>query len=193
MRVAARELVRCPWATGSVEESRYHDQEWGVPTHDDARLFECLTLEGAQAGLSWATILRKREGYRAAFHGFDAERVAEMEGKDVERLLEDTGIVRHRGKIESTLNNARCVLDIQQDLGSLDAYFWGFVDGTPIRNAWSRMSQPPASTSLSSSISKDLKKRGFRFVGPTTVYAFMQAVGMVNDHLVECFRYAEVG
>ena len=191
--VSAGEVVRCGWATGSPEEIRYHDDEWGVPVHDDARLFESLTLEGAQAGLSWSTILKKREGYRAAFHGFDPARVAAMDESNVERLLRDPGIVRHRGKIESTLNNARRVLEVQAEVGSLDAYVWGFVDGTPIRNRWTGMGELPASSPLSTALSKDLKRRGFRFVGPTTVYAFMQAVGMVNDHLVGCFRHGEVG
>lgn len=193
MTRAAEDVVRCGWSTGSEEEALYHDLEWGVPVHDDARLFESLTLEGAQAGLSWATILRKREGYRNAFHRFDSERVAAMGAEDVDRLLLNPDIVRHRGKIESTLGNARCVLELQGAVGSLDAYFWDFVDGLPVQNAWARMSDIPSSTSLSQTISKDLKQRGFRFVGPTTVYAFMQAVGMVNDHLVNCFRYGEVG
>jgi DNA-3-methyladenine glycosylase I len=168
----------------------YHDEEWGVPSHDDADLFEMLTLEGAQAGLSWSTILRKREGYRRAFAGFDPAAVARFGGKDVERLLADPGIIRNRLKIESTVNNAARVLEVQEELGSLDAYLWGFVDGKPIVNRWRLMSEIPAETDLSKAISKDLKRRGFRFVGPIGIYAFMQSVGMVDDHTVDCFRYS---
>jgi len=172
----------------------YHDEEWGVPSHDDRFLFELLTLEGAQAGLSWSTILNKREGYRRAFAGFDPAAVARFGPKDVERLLEDPGIVRNRLKIESAVNNAARVLDVQEDLGSLDAYFWAFVDGRPIVNEFRTMAEIPAETDLSKTISKDLKRRGFRFVGPTSVYAFMQSAGMVDDHTVDCFRYrAAVG
>jgi DNA-3-methyladenine glycosylase I len=170
----------------------YHDEEWGVPSHDDRHLFEMLTLEGAQAGLSWATILRKRNGYRRAFAGFDPAVVARYGGKDVERLLSDPGIVRNRLKVESTSNNAARVLELQAEHGSLDAYLWDFVDGEPIVNRWRHPSDLPAETELSKTISKDLKRRGFRFVGPTVVYAFMQAVGMVNDHLVTCPRHSEL-
>lgn len=184
--------MRCDWAEGTPEEVQYHDREWGVPVHDDRTLFESLTLEGAQAGLSWSTILKKREGYRRAFLNFDPEAVARLTEADIASRLKDPGIVRHRGKIESTVNNARRVLELQAEMGSLDAYFWRFVDGTPIRNRWTAMSELPSRTPLSGQISKDLKNRGFRFVGPTTVYAFMQAVGMVNDHLIGCFRYSEV-
>jgi DNA-3-methyladenine glycosylase I len=166
----------------------YHDDEWGIPSHDDRHLFEMLTLEGAQAGLSWSTILRKREGYRRAFAGFDPAKVARFEAKDVERLLEDTGIVRNRLKVESTVNNAARVLEVQQELGSLDAYLWQFVDGRPIVNDFRTISDIPSETDLSKAISKDLKRRGFRFVGPTAIYAFMQSVGMVDDHTVDCFR-----
>lgn len=166
----------------------YHDDEWGIPSHDDRHLFEMLTLEGAQAGLSWSTILRKREGYRRAFAGFDPAKVARFEAKDVERLLEDPGIVRNRLKVESTVNNAARVLEVQQELGSLDAYLWQFVDGRPIVNDFRTISEIPSETDLSKAISKDLKRRGFRFVGPTAIYAFMQSVGMVDDHTVDCFR-----
>jgi DNA-3-methyladenine glycosylase I len=166
----------------------YHDEEWGVPSHDDRHLFEMLTLEGAQAGLSWSTILHKRDGYRAAFAGFDPARVARFGARDVERLLADPGIVRNRLKVESTIENAARVLETQEEHGSLDAYLWAFVGGEPIVGAWRSLSELPAETPLSKAISKDLKKRGFRFVGPTIVYAFMQAVGMVDDHTAGCFR-----
>jgi DNA-3-methyladenine glycosylase I len=182
---------RCEWAEGSDELMlAHHDEEWGVPSHDDRHLFELLTLEGAQAGLSWSTILKKREGYRAAFAGFDPAAVAAFTARDVERLLGDPGIVRNRAKVESTITNAQRVLEVQEELGSLDAYLWGFVDGAPIRNRWRSLSELPAETPLSRAISKDLKRRGFRFVGPTSVYAFMQSVGMVDDHTVDCFRFA---
>ena len=166
----------------------YHDREWGVPVHDDGLLFEMLTLEGAQAGLSWLTILRKREGYRQAFAGFDLETVARFGPKDVERLVADPGIVRNRLKIESAVSNAARVLDVQQEHGSFDAYLWRFVDGEPIIGRWRDLTALPAETDDSRALSKDLKHRGFRFVGPTVCYAFMQAVGLVNDHTVDCFR-----
>ncbi|CAN5725794.1 DNA-3-methyladenine glycosylase I [soil metagenome] len=166
----------------------YHDAEWGVPSHDDRHLFEMLTLEGAQAGLSWNTILNKREGYRAAFAGFDPEAVARLGPKEIERLLAAPGIVRNRLKIESTVSNAARVLEVQEELGSLDTFLWSFVDGEPIVGQWRDMAALPAETAESRALSKDLKQRGFRFVGPTVCYAFMQAVGMVNDHMVECFR-----
>jgi DNA-3-methyladenine glycosylase I len=168
----------------------YHDDEWGRPSHDDRHLFEMLTPEGAQAGLAWSTILRKREGYRAAFAGFDPQVVARFTSKDVERLLADPGIVRNRLKVESTVWNAARVLEVQEAEGSLDAYLWAFVDGRPIVNGWQRLTDLPAETPLSKEISKDLKRRRFRFVGPTVIYAFMQAVGMVDDHTVDCFRRA---
>jgi DNA-3-methyladenine glycosylase I len=168
----------------------YHDEEWGVPSHDDVHLFELLTLEGAQAGLSWSTILRKREGYRKAFAGFDAAKVARFGPKDVERLLEDPGIVRNRMKVESTITNAACVLEVQDEHGSFDAYLWGFVDGEPVVGRPRSLAEVPAATPLAQAISKDLKKRGFRFVGPTITYAFMQAVGIVDDHTVGCFRFS---
>ena len=168
----------------------HHDDEWGVPSHDDRHLYEMLTLEGAQAGLSWSTILRKREGYRRAFAAFDPQVVARYTREDVERLLDDPGIVRNRLKVESTVSNAARVLEVQEELGSLDAYLWAFVDGQPIVNIRRSLAELPAETELSKAISKDLKKRGFRFVGPTVIYAFMQSVGMVDDHMVHCFRRA---
>jgi DNA-3-methyladenine glycosylase I len=167
----------------------YHDDEWGVPTHDDRELFELLTLEGAQAGLSWRTILNKREGYRAAFAGFDHACVAKYRERDVERLLTDPGIVRHRGKIESTITNAQRILEVQSEAGTFDAYVWSFVDGAPIVGGWKELGELPASTPVSTELSRDLKRRGFRFVGPTTVYAFMQAAGLVDDHVMACFRH----
>ena len=170
----------------------HHDEEWGVPSHDDRHLFELLTLEGAQAGLSWATILRKREGYRRAFAGFDPEAVARFTAKDVERLLLDPGIVRNRLKVESTVVNAGRVLKVQDELGSLDVYLWGFVGGKPVVGRWRSLSEIPSETELSRALSNDLKKRGFRFVGPTVCYAFMQSVGLVNDHTVDCYRFREL-
>ena len=170
----------------------YHDEEWGVPSHDDHHLFEMLVLEGAQAGLSWSTILNKRDGYRAAFAGFDANAVARFTPKDVERLMLDPGIVRNRLKIESAVNNAQRVVEVQRQDGSLDAYLWSFVGGNPIVAEWKRLSDLPAETAESKAMSKDLKRRGFRFVGPTVCYAFMQAVGMANDHVADCFRFEEI-
>jgi DNA-3-methyladenine glycosylase I len=185
-------VTRCGWvATGDELMLAHHDEEWGVPSHDDRHLFEMLTLEGAQAGLSWSTILRKREGYRRAFAGFDPATVARFGPRDVDRLLEDPGIVRNRLKVESTVNNAARVLEVEEELGSLDAYLWAFVDGRPIVNEVRTLADLPAETDLSKAISKDLKRRGFRFIGPTVVYAFMQSVGMVDDHMVDCFRRAQ--
>src|SRR5687768_9141636 len=184
-------VMRCEWAwDGDELMLAHHDEEWGVPSHDDRHLYEMLTLEGAQAGLSWSTILHKREGYRRAFAGFDPEVVARYTRDDVERLLDDPGIVRNRLKVESTVSNAARVLEVQEELGSLDAYFWAFVDGQPIVNRRRSLSELPAETDLSKAISKDLKRRGFRFIGPTVMYAFMQSVGMVDDHTVGCFRRA---
>jgi DNA-3-methyladenine glycosylase I len=180
-------VQRCAWAESDPLLRDYHDAEWGVPVHDDAALFELLTLEGAQAGLSWLTILRKREGYRRAFAGFDPARVARFGEGDVARLLADPGIVRHRGKIEATVANARAVLAVQEELGSLDALVWPFVDGAPVVN---RSGHVPAETPVSRALSKELRRRGFRFVGPTTAYAFMQAAGLVDDHAPDCFRAA---
>jgi DNA-3-methyladenine glycosylase I len=184
---------RCEW----VPEDdplyvAYHDDEWGVPSHDERHLFELLTLEGAQAGLSWSTILRKRDGYKSAFADFDAGRVARFDRRKIERLLRDPAIVRNRLKIESTVNNARRVLDVREELGSIDAYVWQFVDGKPIVGRFRRLSDIPAETAESKAMSKDMKRRGFRFVGPTVCYAFMQAAGLVNDHVMKCFRYGEL-
>jgi len=185
-------VVRCSWAGNDPLMVAYHDDEWGVPVHDDRRLYEKITLEGAQSGLSWRTILAKREGYRAAFAGFDPAKVARFTPARVERLLQDPGIVRNRMKVESTIDNARAVLRLQRDEGSLDAYLWGWVDGTPIVHRRKGLGDIPAQTDLSKAISKDLKRRGFRFVGPTTVYAMMQSVGLVNDHTVDCFRHTQL-
>ena len=170
----------------------YHDEEWGAPVHDDRTLFEFLILEGAQAGLSWETILNKRENYRRAFHAFDVARIATYASKDTERLLGDASIVRNRAKIASTIGNARALLEVQREFGSFDAYVWQFVGGSPRKNRVKSISQLPANTEQSDELSNDLKKRGFKFVGSTICYAFMQAVGMVNDHEVRCFRYGEV-
>ena len=169
---------------------RYHDLEWGVPLHDDRKLFELLTLEGAQAGLSWDTILKRREGYRRAFDGFEIARIASYDDADVERLLQDTGIIRNRAKISATVGNARATLELQREAGSLDAYVWGFVGGATKVNQFRSLSELPAQTPDSLAMSKDLQKRGFRFVGPTICYAFMQSAGLVNDHTVDCFRYS---
>ena len=180
-------MRRCGWVPDADPEYvAYHDDEWGVPSRDERHLFEMLTLEGAQAGLSWATILHKREGYRQAFANFDAATVARFSDKDVERLLADPGIVRNRLKVESTVNNAQRLLE----LDSLSEYLWSFVDGEPLVNRWRKLGELPAETAESKAMSKDLKKRGFRFVGPTVCYAFMQACGLVNDHTTDCFRYA---
>ena len=184
-------VTRCGWARTALSIP-YHDTEWGVPLHDDRRLFELLILEGAQAGLSWETILQKRDGYRRAFDDFDPERVARYTPKRVERLMANPGIVRNRLKIESAITNARAFLDVQTELGSFDAYIWQFVGGTPRVNAVRSLGDVPASTPQSDAMSKELKKRGFRFVGTTICYAFMQATGMVNDHAVSCFRYREI-
>jgi DNA-3-methyladenine glycosylase I len=182
-------VKRCEWVPeGDPAYVAYHDEEWGVPSHDDPHLFEMLTLEGAQAGLSWSTILRKREGYRKAFANFDAEQVARFTKRDVERLLADPGIVRNRLKVESTVNNARRVLELE----SLSEYLWSFVDGKPIVGRWKTVGELPAETEESRAMSKDLKKKGFRFVGPTVCYAFMQATGLVDDHVVDCFRRSEL-
>jgi len=182
--------TRCPWSLG-VDDAyqRYHDDEWGVPVHDDAKHFEFLVLESAQAGLSWAIVLRKREGYRRAFADFDAERVARFNSRSVERLVNDARIIRNRQKIVSAINNARGFLKIQEEFGSFDNYVWKFVDGQPIRNHWKKQSDMPATSAESDALSKDLKSRGFSFVGSTIIYAHMQATGLVNDHLIDCFRY----
>jgi DNA-3-methyladenine glycosylase I len=187
-----RPLVRCAWATSSAAMIAYHDEEWGVPCRDDRTLFEFLILEGAQAGLSWETVLRKRDAYRRAFGDFDAARIAGYAAPDVERLLADAGIIRNRAKIAAAIGNARAWLAVQQEIGSAAAYLWGFTNGAPIRNAFATLAAVPAQTPTSIALSRDLRKRGFRFCGPTICYAFMQAVGMVNDHTTDCFRYAEV-
>ena len=181
---------RCAWAGTDPLYVAYHDEEWGVPSHDDRHLFEMLTLEGAQAGLAWITILRKRAGYRRAFDDFDVAKIARYSPRKVARLLADPGIVRNRLKVESTVTNARVALEVIEEAGSLDAYLWQFVDGRPIVNHWSAMREVPPKTPISDRMSRELKKRGFRFVGTTICYAFMQAVGMVNDHVVGCFRHA---
>ena len=181
--------VRCDWATGSPLMTAYHDAEWGVPVRDDRVLFEFLTLEGAQAGLNWLTILQKRQEYRAAFAGFDPDKVARFDGRIRRSLLRNPGIVRNRLKIDSVITNATAILKVQEEVGSLSEYVWRFVGGKPIVNAWASLREIPSQTSESRQMSKDMKNRGFAFVGPTTCYAFMQAVGMVNDHVVRCFRY----
>jgi DNA-3-methyladenine glycosylase I len=184
--------TRCPWSLSRDDDyRRYHDEEWGVPVHDDARHFEFLVLESAQAGLSWATVLRKREGYRRAFAGFDASRVARFNVRSVERLVGDAGIIRNRQKIIATIVNARRFLDVQKEFGSFENYVWGFVDGRPKVNRWKQESRIPATSAQSDALSKDLKSRGFLFVGSTIIYAHMQATGLINDHLVGCFRHAE--
>ena len=183
--------TRCAWANGGPLEIEYHDTEWGVPSRDDRHLFEMLILEGAQAGLSWSTILRKRENYRKAFAGFDPFKVARFNARKRAALMRDPGIVRNRLKIEATVANARQVLAVQYEHGSLAAYLWQFVDGRPVVNAWTALGQVPAETAASRVMSKALLKRGFRFVGPTICYAFMQATGMVNDHITTCFRYSK--
>ncbi len=184
-------LVRCHWAQKEINVP-YHDEEWGVPVHDDRLLFEFLTLEAAQAGLSWDTILAKRARYREVFDNFVVHKIARYDSKKVRALLKDAGIVRNRLKIDSTITNARAFLRVQEEFSSFDSYVWRFVDGKPIQNAWKLHKQLPAKTKESDVLSKDLQKRGFRFVGSTICYAFMQAVGMVNDHLITCFRYKEL-
>jgi DNA-3-methyladenine glycosylase I len=190
--VSVEAPIRCAWVGEDPLYRAYHDEEWGVPVHDDRLLFEFLVLEGAQAGLSWLTILRKREGYRRAFAGFDPPTVAAFGDADAERLLADPGIVRNRLKIGAAIDNARAFLRVQQEFGSFDAYVWGFVAGETIQNEWRTMAEIPAKTPEAEHMSADLKRRGFRFVGPTICYAHMQATGMVNDHTVDCFRYREL-
>lgn len=184
--------IRCTWALSKAIHIPYHDEEWGVPLRDSRKLFELLTLEGAQAGLSWDTILAKRENYRRAFDRFDPARIARYDARKVAELMSDAGIVRNRLKIESTIGNARAWLELEQTGTDFSEFVWSFVDGRPIRNAWRRADEVPASTPVSDKVSKELKRRGFRFVGTTIMYAFMQASGMVNDHLVTCFRYRDV-
>ena len=180
------ETVRCPWCGMDPLYVRYHDEEWGKPVHDDQKHFECLTLESAQAGLSWITILRKRENYRLAYANFEVQQVASFTDEDVERLLADSGIVRNRRKIEASINNAKQFIKLQEEFGSFDSYIWSFVNDAPILNTWNRLEDVPATTELSERLSKDLKRRGFKFLGPTTVYAHLQATGLVNDHLTSC-------
>ncbi|MDT0191677.1 DNA-3-methyladenine glycosylase I [Exiguobacterium sp. BG5(2022)] len=180
------ETVRCPWCGTDPLYVRYHDEEWGKPVHDDQKHFECLTLESAQAGLSWITILRKRENYRLAYANFEVQQVASFTDEDVERLLGDSGIVRNRRKIEASINNAKQFIKLQEEFGSFDSYIWSFVNDAPILNTWNRLEDVPATTELSERLSKDLKRRGFKFLGPTTVYAHLQATGLVNDHLTSC-------
>ena len=184
--------TRCEWATQNALETRYHDTEWGVPSRDDRHLFEMLVLEGAQAGLSWDTILKKRDNYRRAFSGFDPAKVARFDRSRRERLLRDPGIVRNRLKVEAAVINAKMLLRVKDEYGSFATYIWQFVDGVPVRNAWTSIREVPAETPQSRLMSKDLTRRGFRFVGPTICYAFMQAVGLVNDHVVGCFRYRQL-
>lgn len=183
---------RCGWSSTDPLYIAYHDVEWGVPEHDDRRLFEFLILEGAQAGLSWFTILKRRENYRRALQGFDPQKIADYAAADVRRLIEDSSIIRNRLKIESAIGNARAVLKIIDEFGSFDAFIWRYVDYRPIQNTWRSLAEIPATTGTSDTMSKELKKRSFNFVGSTICYAFMQAVGMVNDHVVGCFRYEEV-
>jgi DNA-3-methyladenine glycosylase I len=183
-------LIRCPWSLGvSDEYQRYHDTEWGVPVRDDTRHFEFLILEGAQAGLSWSTVLHKRPAYRKAFAGFDPEKVARFNRRSVERLMGNPGIIRNRLKIECSISNARRFVEVQNEFGSFDEYIWGFVNGRPIVNRFRRSDQVPATSAESDALSKDLKTRGFKFVGSTIIYAHMQAIGLVNDHLVDCYRF----
>jgi DNA-3-methyladenine glycosylase I len=186
-------MSRCAWCGSDPLYVAYHDEEWGVPVHDERRLFELLLLEGAQTGLSWLTILRKRESYRAAFDGFDATRIARYDERKIAALLADPGIVRNRLKVAAAVVNARAFLAVQEQFGSFDAYVWRFVDGRPLRNAWASLDHVPAKSAQSDAMSKDLAKRGFKFVGSTICYAFMQAVGMVNDHTTGCFRYGQLG
>ena len=185
-------IKRCTWCGSDSQYVAYHDKDWGVPVYDDRLLFEMLVLEGAQAGLSWLTILKKRANYRKAFHNFDAERIARYDQNEIDRLMQDAGIVRNRLKIESAIKNARGFLQIREEFTSFADYLWRHVDGKPIINAWQDISNIPAHTPLSDQLSKDLKKRGFNFVGSTICYAFMQSIGMVNDHTTDCFRYVEI-
>ncbi|WP_407355114.1 DNA-3-methyladenine glycosylase I [Methanolobus sp. WCC5] len=185
-------MIRCQWAEMNEQETDYHDTEWGVPEHDDRKLFEFLILEGAQAGLSWDTILKRRENYRKAFDGFDYMKISSYDESKVEEILQDKRVIRNRRKVLSAVSNAKAFIEVRNEYGSFDSYLRTFLpDGKPIQNFWKSMSEIPASTVLSEKISKDMKKRGFSFVGPTIIYAFMQAVGMVNDHVVDCFRHEE--
>ena len=185
-------MRRCPWCERSDLERDYHDKEWGVPVFSDEKQFEFLVLESAQAGLSWLTVLRKRENYRRLYDGFDPEKVARYREEKIQELMSDSGIIRNRKKIEASINNAVRFLEIRDEFGSFSDYLWGFTGGVPVTNAWEELSEIPASTELSVAVSRDLKKKGFRFMGPTIVYAHLQATGVVNDHLVSCFRYEEI-
>ena len=185
-------MKRCAWVNDNPVMVGYHDKEWGMPLHDDKKLFELLILEGAQAGLTWETVLKKRDNYRKAFHNFDPIRISQYSEKDINRLLSDSGIIRNRLKIEAAIINARRFIEIQKEFGAFDKYIWQFVDGRPIKNNFQSLKDIPATTKESYAMSKDLKKRGFKFVGPTICYAFMQAIGMVNDHMIDCFRYTEI-
>lgn len=185
-------MKKCTWALSSPSEEQYHDLEWGVPVHDDRLLFEFLILEGAQAGLSWSTILNKRDGYRLAFDNFDTKTIAGYDDKKINELLDNPAIVRNKLKVNAAVINAQAFLTVQQDFGSFDAYIWRFVDGRPLHNAWKNAADVPASTPTSELMSKELKKRGFKFVGSTICYAFMQATGMVNDHTIDCYRHADI-
>jgi len=184
--------IRCEWVPDNPLYRKYHDKEWGVPVHDNRRLFEFLILEGMQAGLSWSTILNKRENFRAAFDNFEARKIAEYDDKKIEELISNKGIIRNRRKIEAAIKNARAFLDITKEFGSFDSYIWQFVGGEPKKNSWKSVKDIPAKTSESEAMSKDLSRRGFKFIGPTICYAFMQAVGVVNDHTVDCFRYNQI-
>jgi DNA-3-methyladenine glycosylase I len=188
----SKKVQRCEWAGKEKNMRDYHDKEWGVPVHDDRELFELLILEGAQAGLSWATILKRREGYRKAFANFDVKTVSQYSDQDFERLINDEGIIRNKLKVKSAINNANRFLEVQKEFGSFNDYIWSFVNHKPIQNAFKTLSELPASTSLSETISKDLKKRGFNFIGPTICYAYMQSIGMVNDHVIGCYRYEQL-
>ena len=183
----------CDWPAGNPLMIEYHDTEWGVPVHDERKLFEFLVLDAAQAGLSWLTVLKKRENYRKAFRQFDPEKVAKFKKRDIERLMNDAGIIRNRLKVESAVANAKALIEIRKEFGSFDSYIWGFTGGKTIKNRWKKLEQLPAESEESRAMSKDMKKRGFKFCGPVICYAFMQAAGMVNDHLLHCFRYREVG
>jgi len=185
-------IKRCAWAGNDLLYQEYHDKEWGVPVHADRLIFEFLILEGMQAGLSWITILKKRSNFRKAFHGFNPKRIAQYTENDVQRLLADPGIIRNKSKIKATINNAQCFLKVQKEFGTFDAYIWQFVNGRPKQNRFHTLKQVPATSPESDALSQDLKKRGFKFVGPTICYAHMQATGMVNDHTVDCFRYHEL-
>lgn len=185
-------MKRCPWCEGNELYIRYHDREWGVPVMDDNKQFEFLVLESAQAGLSWLTVLKKRENYRQAYDNFNPDKVSRYSEKKLAKLLSDPGIIRNRKKIEASVNNARLFLDIQKEFGTFSGYIWGFTGNEPVVNSWKSLSDVPANTELSDTISKDLKKRGFKFLGSTIIYAHLQATGIVNDHLVDCFRYKQV-